>query len=105
PEVCGVAWEEVPASSGGTSLRLRGDLDACALAVAEATVETGALVEAMTTVAPGLSDVRAVTERFLALTRIALAPPPVAGGGPGGPLAPPVPPSVPPSYGADRGGL
>jgi ABC-2 type transport system ATP-binding protein len=102
-EVRAVAWDDPGQQSPGGMLRLRGDLDAIALAVADATLETGVVVEAMTTVAPGMDAVHAVTERLLAAQRSSSRAPtnvPPTQSGPAPATAPPTqsgPPPEPPA--------
>jgi len=73
PEISSVAWNDLPASSSQASeLRLSGtDLDACALALADAATEVGAVIEAITPASPGLTRLRAATEATDALRRAA----------------------------------
>jgi ABC-2 type transport system ATP-binding protein len=72
PEISSVAWTDSPASSSQASeLRLSGnDIDACALALADAAAEVGAIIEAIAPASPGLTRLRAAAEAAEALRRV-----------------------------------
>jgi ABC-2 type transport system ATP-binding protein len=71
PEVLAAAWEQQgPGSAQGSSVRIRGeDLDACALALANAAEAAGVIVDAIIPAAPGLGQVRSAAESILAWQR------------------------------------
>lgn len=73
PEVTAVAWNDESAStSQAAEIRLSGlDLDACALALADAATEVGAIVEAIAPSTPGFTRLRAAAEASEALRRAA----------------------------------
>jgi ABC-2 type transport system ATP-binding protein len=64
PNLRAIAWDDTsPATDHRTStLRLRGDVDACALALAEAAVDVGVVIDAISCSAPGLTQIRAARE-------------------------------------------
>jgi hypothetical protein len=69
-----VAWEGAAPGARTAVVRVRGsDLDACALALADASVETGAVIEAVTRAAPALAEVQARALGALAERRRVLA--------------------------------
>jgi ABC-2 type transport system ATP-binding protein len=67
-EVRAVTWEEHRgAGPGGSSLRVRSDdVDACSAAVLDAALETGAIIDAIAPVTPGLAEVRAAANALFA---------------------------------------
>jgi ABC-2 type transport system ATP-binding protein len=71
PEISSVAWnDQTGSSSQASELRLSGnDLDACALALADAATEVGAIIEAIAPASPGLTRLRAAAEASEALRR------------------------------------
>ena len=71
PEISSVAWNDnQDASSQASEIRLSGrDIDACALALADAATEVGAVIEAIAPASPGLTRLRAATETAEALRR------------------------------------
>lgn len=71
PEISSVAWSDQPTgSSQASELRLSGtDIDACALALADAATEVGAVIEAITPASPSLTRLRAAAEAAEALRR------------------------------------
>ncbi|MBK9258808.1 MAG: ATP-binding cassette domain-containing protein [Polyangiaceae bacterium] len=71
PEVSSVAWnDKQDASAQAAELRLSGsDIDACALALADAATEVGAVIEAIAPASPGLTRLRAASETTEALRR------------------------------------
>lgn len=63
PEISSVAWQISPAADQLAELRLSGtDLDACALALADAATEVGAVIEAITPGSQGLTRLRAAAD-------------------------------------------
>lgn len=77
PELTSVTWTDSPTSSQACELRLSGtDLDACALALADAAEEVGAVIEAITPASPGLTRLRAAAEAADALRRAVVDPRP-----------------------------
>jgi hypothetical protein len=103
-EARAVAWEEHRgAGPGGSSIRVRGDsLEACSRVILDAALETGARIDAMAPVTPGLAQVRAAANALFArryANPAALAPSgsaaptaPLRRASPSG--APPEPPAV-----------
>jgi ABC-2 type transport system ATP-binding protein len=97
--LAGVSWEDPgpPGAARSSTVRLRGDLEACAVAVAHVSVELGVSVEAMASAAPGLQQLRGAHAMLAARARaVAQALPPE----PPPPLpavaeAPPLPLAVP----------
>lgn len=73
PEVSSVAWTDADVQpSRSAELRLSGsDLDACALALADAATDVGAVVEAITPASPGIARLRAAAETAESLRRAA----------------------------------
>jgi ABC-type multidrug transport system ATPase subunit len=71
PEVSSVAWSDAAGQSAqAAELRLSGsDLDAAALALADAATEVGAVVEAITPASPGLTRLRAAADAAESLRR------------------------------------
>ncbi len=71
PEISSVAWNDNPAdSSRASELRLSGtDIDACALALADAATEVGAVIDAIMPASPSLTRLRAAAEAAEALRR------------------------------------
>ncbi len=71
PEISSVAWYGSGNSSDrAAELRLSGtDLDACALALADAATEVGAVIDAITPASPGLNRLRAAADAADALRR------------------------------------
>jgi ABC-2 type transport system ATP-binding protein len=71
PEISSVTWNDDPATAAHASeLRLSGtDIDACALALADAATEVGAVIEAISPASPSLTRLRAATEAAEALRR------------------------------------
>jgi len=84
-EVTSVAWNDEPSSMAqAAEIRLSGlDLDACALALADAATEVGAIVEAIAPSSPAFTRLRAAAEASDALRRAATPLRPIAP--PGGP--------------------
>lgn len=80
PEVTSVTWnDEMTSATQPAEIRLSGvELDACALALADAATETGAIVEAIAPAAPGMTRLRAAAETSEALRRAATPLRPVA---------------------------
>jgi ABC-2 type transport system ATP-binding protein len=72
-EVRAVAWSEAPGPHPrAAELRLSGDdLDACALALVDAAVEAGVVIEAVAPASPGLVQVRAAAEALQTFRRAA----------------------------------
>lgn len=68
PEARSIAWEEHRgAGPGGSSIRVRGDsLEACSRVILDAALETGAQIDAMAPVTPGLAQVRAAANALFA---------------------------------------
>src|SRR6185312_3044905 len=91
PEIRAVTWQD-GAASEPLLVSLSGDAaEACALALAECVLESGAEIEALAEDAPTLGDVRASTEAlWRSMASRPAAPPPVAP-----PPAPPKPPEEP----------
>ncbi|MDC3956630.1 ATP-binding cassette domain-containing protein [Polyangium jinanense] len=73
PEVRAVAWSEAAGPyPQAAELRLSGeDLDACALALTDAAVEAGVVIEAVAPASPGIVQVRAAAEALLTFRRAA----------------------------------
>lgn len=96
PEVRAVMWEEHRgAGPGGSSLRVRSDdIEACSAAILEASIETGAIIDAIAPVTPGLASVRAAANALYARRYARPAPPPRRDPPPETPM-PPLPPLVP----------
>jgi ABC-2 type transport system ATP-binding protein len=71
PEISSVAWNDPSTgSSQASELRLSGtDIDACALALADAATEVGAIIEAILPASPSLTRLRAAAEAAEALRR------------------------------------
>ncbi len=78
PEVSSVAWSDKHDSPPhAAELRLSGsDLDACALALADAATEAGAVIEAIAPASPGITRLRAAAETVEALRRATALPKP-----------------------------
>ncbi|MDC0746217.1 ATP-binding cassette domain-containing protein [Polyangium mundeleinium] len=72
-EVRAVAWSEAEGPyPRAAELRLSGaDLDACALALTDAAVEAGVVIEAVAPASPGIVQVRAAAEALLTFRRAA----------------------------------
>ena len=72
-EVRAVAWSEATGPyPRAAELRLSGaDLDACALALTDAAVEAGVVIEAVAPASPGIVQVRAAAEALLTFRRAA----------------------------------
>jgi ABC-2 type transport system ATP-binding protein len=88
PEIHAVAWEEGRSAwPAAAAVRARGDAAACALAMTEAALAAGVEVEAITSRAPGMGEVRAATEALWKAARAQPAWRPAPG--------PPPPPAAP----------
>ncbi len=70
PDISSVTWSDHPTVSQACELRLSGtDIDVCALALADAATEVGAVIEAITPASPSFTRVRAAAEAAEALRR------------------------------------
>jgi len=62
-EIAAVSWDEGQAGAPAATVRVRGaDLDACAVALADAAVQAGVIVDAIACTVPALTQVRAASD-------------------------------------------